>query len=61
MWLRCFLGKAGTITFSYPEGLGLGGAGGGVWRTRGKFELRGKKIGRKGKREGGWGERSFPF
>lgn len=24
------MGKAGTITFSYPEGLGVGGRGGGV-------------------------------
>lgn len=24
------MGKAGTITFSYPEGLGVGGGGGGV-------------------------------
>lgn len=23
------MGKAGTITFSYPEGLGVGGGGGG--------------------------------
>lgn len=29
MWLRRFLGKAGTITFSYPEGLGVGGEWGG--------------------------------
>ena len=32
MWLTRFLGKAGTITFSYPKGLrvGRGGGGGGV-------------------------------
>ena len=30
MWLRRFLGKAGTITFSYPKGLGVGRGGGGV-------------------------------
>ena len=29
MWLRRFLGKAGTITFSYPKGLGVGRWGGG--------------------------------
>ena len=57
MWLRRFLGKAGTITFSYPKGLGVG-----RWRkTQGKFELRGRTIERKGKREG-VGERGlFPF
>ena len=42
MWLRRFLGKAGTITFTYPKGLGVGRGGGGWWRkTQGKFELRG--------------------
>ena len=63
MWLRRFLGKAGTITFSYPKRLGVGRwEGGGWWRkTQGKFELRGRTIGRKGKREG-VGERGrFPF
>ena len=31
MWLTRFLGKAGTITFSYPKGLRVGrGGGGGV-------------------------------
>ena len=55
------MGKAGTITFSYPEGLGVGGGGGGWRETQGKFELRGRTIGRKGKREG-VGERGlFPF
>ena len=65
MWLTRFLGKAGTITFSYPKGLRVGrggGGGGGGWRkTQGKFQLRGRTIGRKGKREG-VGERGlFPF
>ena len=55
------MGKAGTITFSYPEGLGVGGGGGGWRDTQGKFELRGRTIGKKGKREG-VGERGlFPF
>ena len=61
MWLRRFLGKAGTITFSYPKRLGVGRGGGGWRKTQGKFELRGRTIGRKGKREG-VGERGlFPF
>ena len=30
MWLTRFLGKDGTITFSYPKGLGVGRGGGGV-------------------------------
>ena len=29
MWLTRFLGKAGTITFSYPKGLRVGRGGGG--------------------------------
>ena len=31
MWLTRFLGKAGTITFSYPKGLRVGRGGGGGW------------------------------